>query len=522
MISIGTILASNQITVTSANDGKDGKDGKDGQMLYAICSTTSKVRHKEATLDPENTSLTLNTGTTVSVKFEYENIVSSPTLNIAGTGAKSIFVNGGDMASDEYYWGPNAMVTFVYDGEHWTVSDSAALSKASEAAKTATNFLSYGENGLEIGNKIGGNWTGYRAQIKPESFNILDKNENELATYGANDIYLGTNREDTVIHLCNDKAQIKYDVFETGSVYDQMIISSNYVHITGTDGAGLDTTERIEHDDGTVDTYSAAVSLSKINGVGMTVEQSTGSYKNRLSTSILLNPNYMFIDSTGSILITSPETTVDGVLTTTGNATIGGVLNVKNGMIELSSGLVNNSECGYIDFHYNKTSADYTSRIIEDAQGKLSITASNGLYVNGSKVRTTADTPAIKTGTWTASLNGGSITKQICTYQKIGNMCTISFFIQGTGSSATGTTNFYINGAPYTPNASANWYGGGGHVQGLYDTASYPVTGCIIQSSNKRIYFRTAQVGGTGSGYVRINNGGATFYLSGTITYPIA
>ena len=43
---------------------------------------------------------------------------------------------------------------------------------------------------------------------------------------------------------------------------------------------------------------------------------------------------------------------------------------------------------GYIDFHYNGSTADYTSRIIEDASGKVSITAANGLYVNGNAVVT--------------------------------------------------------------------------------------------------------------------------------------
>lgn len=101
-------------------------------------------------------------------------------------------------------------------------------------------------------------------------------------------------------------------------------------------------------------------------------------------------------------------------------------------------------------------------------------------------------------------------------------MCTISFFIQGKGGTATGTTNYYITGAPYYPSEAAIWYGGGGHVQGLYDTSKYPVTGCIIQSSNKRIYFRTAEAGGVNNGYIRVNNGGADYHLSGSITFPVA
>jgi hypothetical protein len=36
---------------------------------------------------------------------------------------------------------------------------------------------------------------------------------------------------------------------------------------------------------------------------------------------------------------------------------------------------------GYIDFHYNNSSSDYTSRIIEDASGRLYLNASNGVRI---------------------------------------------------------------------------------------------------------------------------------------------
>lgn len=45
------------------------------------------------------------------------------------------------------------------------------------------------------------------------------------------------------------------------------------------------------------------------------------------------------------------------------------------------------SHGGFIDFHWKGSSDDYTSRISEtSASGRLDITASNGLYVNGNKV----------------------------------------------------------------------------------------------------------------------------------------
>lgn len=62
---------------------------------------------------------------------------------------------------------------------------NTAKTNAANAAKTATNFLSYDStNGLLIGNKTSGSWSGARAQIKSNAFNVLDQNGVTLASYG--------------------------------------------------------------------------------------------------------------------------------------------------------------------------------------------------------------------------------------------------------------------------------------------------------------------------------------------------
>lgn len=89
---------------------------------------------------------------------------------------------------------------------------NTANTNATNAAKTATNFLSYDStNGLLVGNKSGGSWSGYRTQVKSDSFNILDASGNQLASYGANEINLGLNREDTAIKMCDGRLAIKLD-----------------------------------------------------------------------------------------------------------------------------------------------------------------------------------------------------------------------------------------------------------------------------------------------------------------------
>ena len=76
-------------------------------------------------------------------------------------------------------------VTPDIDVSFWT-RDKAAKEEAAAAAKVATNFLSYDStNGLLIGNKTSGSWSGYRSQMLPTAFNILDASGNVISSYGA-------------------------------------------------------------------------------------------------------------------------------------------------------------------------------------------------------------------------------------------------------------------------------------------------------------------------------------------------
>ena len=54
---------------------------------------------------------------------------------------------------------------------------------------------------------------------------------------------------------------------------------------------------------------------------------------------------------------------------------------LKPGALEMTPG-ASAGHGGYIDFHYNSSSADYTARIIEDATNRLNIVASNGVIVS--------------------------------------------------------------------------------------------------------------------------------------------
>lgn len=237
------------ISHSVAERGATGPQGEDGKMLYASCPTAEGTAAKVATLS--SGTLTLSAGATVAVKFTNANTASSPTLNVSSTGAKSIRLNGSALTSSEYYWVAGAVVTFVYDGSYWNISDASALTKAvtannnaMNAAKTATNFMSFDEvDGLLVGNKTDNSWNGYRAQIKNGSFNVLDENGDEISTFGANKIELGKNNADTVIDLCKGRGQIK-----TNGTYGGVEIDSDSFVGLDANFIGLDAKMETETD----------------------------------------------------------------------------------------------------------------------------------------------------------------------------------------------------------------------------------------------------------------------------------
>ncbi len=107
----------------------------------------------------------------------------------------------------------------------WTPAPEDVDAGIEEAAKTATNFLSYDStDGLLIGNKTSGEWSGYRSQMLPTAFNILDASGNTLSSFGANDIELGLNNDDATINLCNGQAMLKA-TGDDGALTDFMLYS---------------------------------------------------------------------------------------------------------------------------------------------------------------------------------------------------------------------------------------------------------------------------------------------------------
>lgn len=142
--------------------GQTGDAGKDGQMLYATCDTAAGTVAKVASLAAG--TLSLKAGATVAVKFTYANTASSPTLNIAGTGTKAMYIQG----VRDVYWTDGATVTFTYDGINWRVASEPVY------APTATI----------------GNAAGFNVFVDGTSVQVR-KGTEELASFKGDEIRLG-------------------------------------------------------------------------------------------------------------------------------------------------------------------------------------------------------------------------------------------------------------------------------------------------------------------------------------------
>ena len=181
--------------------GNPGTDGEYGQMLYATSDTAAGTAAKIATLS--SGSLTLKSGATVAVKFTYANAVSSPTLNVSGTGAKAIYTSGVRYA----YWQAGATVVFVYNGSYWY--------SASEPIYANT---------VTVGNSSGSN-------IYIDSDSIDIRNGSSVnSSFSSNKIELGKNSINSEITMCSDAVHFSA---EHGRTRDIGKISSGELILSG-------------------------------------------------------------------------------------------------------------------------------------------------------------------------------------------------------------------------------------------------------------------------------------------------
>ena len=110
-------------TPTHQTIKQDGVTGATANR-YATCTTEAGTAAKTATITTG--TFTLEAGATVYVKFTNSNTATLPTLNVNGTGAKSIMRYGTTHAGtlEATSWVAGAVVPFTYDGTYWIMQST--------------------------------------------------------------------------------------------------------------------------------------------------------------------------------------------------------------------------------------------------------------------------------------------------------------------------------------------------------------------------------------------------------------
>lgn len=301
---------------------------------------------------------------------------------------------------------------------------STAQTTANNAAKTATNFMSYDStNGLLVGNKSSGSWSGNRAQITSNAFNVLNSSGTQLASFGstatigptssqniyidsdsvdirkgntvlasfdANTIQLGNNSSLTRINLCGGVGSIYAQ--KVGDVYQGIIVSAaKHAAITGSatelctsiedpqapvlgrvathegyyvdgDHTGYYANSSIKSEGGASQSFAsvAAIAYADYTDAHVNINAHDGTNTGMIE----VYPSYINLKSPTNI---SKPVSITDTLTVSGTATFNGSGAFKGGFEIIHA-------TPYIDFRFGKSTTDYTSRIIEESSGILTVT----------------------------------------------------------------------------------------------------------------------------------------------------
>ena len=121
---------------------------------YFTCLTEANNSTKIANLQG-NSSNTFNggivpTGIIIRVKFTYSNTASNPTLNVNGSGAKSIKQYGATSVgiTEATSWRAGSVITLMYDGSNWVIitgidNDTTTDTKNTAGATNSTDTLHF-------------------------------------------------------------------------------------------------------------------------------------------------------------------------------------------------------------------------------------------------------------------------------------------------------------------------------------------------------------------------------------------
>lgn len=270
-----TSISSIGDTITLAISNLSNALNNRGTNTYGTCTTAADVAAKVVSIT--NTNWKFKIGSRVTVKFTYTNTAQNPTLNVNGTGAKSIWYNTGVLTTGSLGMAgtANRPMEFMYDGTYWVF----------------------------VGWSVDNNTT----------YSVMSQSE-----------------------------------LETGTATNSRVVRSDYLKAA-------------------IQTIAKALVVNNLTSTSTNVPLSAAQGKalNDSKQDKLTNP------LTKSDVVNNLTTTTTNVPL---SAAQGKVLNdnkvSKNSVADLNA-IELKAATPFIDFHFNNSTADHTSRIIESASGLL-------------------------------------------------------------------------------------------------------------------------------------------------------
>lgn len=125
---VRTIAQSAATTASSALSAAQAAQAS--AQYHGTSSTAAATAAKVVTCE----EFVRNTGSRIAVKFTAANTASNPTLNVNGTGAASIYMEGA--AATSGCWAANEVCLFEYDGTYWNLIKTSKTTSLSELSGT--------------------------------------------------------------------------------------------------------------------------------------------------------------------------------------------------------------------------------------------------------------------------------------------------------------------------------------------------------------------------------------------------
>ena len=211
----------------------------DINISYGTCSTAAGTAEK--VVETADTNWRLVSGSIIAVKFTATNTAASPTLNVNGTGAKSIWYNTGLITSNnkDYAGTANRIILFMYDGTQyvflgWSIDNNTTYTNAalghgygtcSTAEATATKVVSLSNYSLTTGGAVSVKFT-YAVPANAK-LNINSKGEKPIYYQGAAIVAGIIKAGDTATFIYNGSQYHLISIDKVFALTDDMITKIN-------------------------------------------------------------------------------------------------------------------------------------------------------------------------------------------------------------------------------------------------------------------------------------------------------